>query len=602
MTAADIIRANREKLGFTREEAALEFGFSPEWWARVERGGKITMATLLTMRLALLIPDDEFEQAVLSATGVAPSFKGIRNTGLDHVTQRWVDAHVTPLKEPTVLLDGGWNTLHYNAAWAALFDGVAPHPHDHPLVNPIRFQLFHKDARKLFVDWEERWIIPSLCQIAHHYYLNHDNPELRALREGISEDHRLEYLFTVVVHKELAERGLDRIFASDGEQREIVGPDGVTPCVLTGFIPWHARAVGYQAFQLSHAVPGKLLLPELSPDVQGSRTAYEAGAPLALARTPDNASGGGGRPPQDRAAYAGYQAIAAQPAHGLTHPDVAITTGQIFHTYRDRLVIGERVGIPQNLLPHLTSIGMSDRKYRDLEGGKMFPTPPQLTNIVKALEIPEPVDRLLYCMVTGGNPPTKAVRGKADFERRAKIWAQRHVDVQSIPTSLEDGQWNVICHNAAFAQLFSHAEATRNHPTKSSFRYVLFHDDARHTLANWYEEWAIPFLVEFGAKLMLHGNSRHPEHAQMLEDIRDDPLLWDALNGPVKAELHSGGAGTGPLIDGGVRRLNLPTPGYCRNNLAANRKRYKVLVTAGAPLFGLTEYGCQTVSLDVQTD
>ncbi|WP_338063890.1 hypothetical protein [Streptomyces noursei] len=538
------------------------------------------------------MPREDADQFFGLVTGSVRFFKGIRDTKLDGVTQRWVDAHVTPLKEPTVLLDGGWNLLHCNAAWIALFGGFPSHPTDHPLDNPVRFMLFHPSAQEIFLNWEEGWVFTILCQFAHHYHLNHENPELRHMRQRISENDVLERLFTTDVRRELTTHGLDRIYASDGEAREIYIPgQGPTQCRLTTCIPWHGRWVGYQACKLSSLVKGKFLV-DLPPGM------YENSL-KPTSKAADSAPVN--YPPQARAGYQRDRdpAAAVRLTQGLRYPDVAVTIGQILRYYREL-----PPKIPQNRIRHVTPLKISDRKYRDYESDVAIPPLGLLPTIKEALGIPTSVTRLLHRMISGGHPPTIAVHGGPEFDSQARIWAREYIDdaVQPIPSSLEDGQWNVIAYNAAYAALFSHVQEGENNPTKSSFRYVMFNEDARYTLANWYEEWLVPSLIEFGTKLISHGDDWHPELAQMYEDIRQDPLLWGTFSGRVRAELRNGGTDSGFLIDGGLRGFNLPTSDYDPNKPAEHRKYYPVLITSASPLHMFVNYGGQTFSAQVLTE
>lgn len=599
VSAGEMMRFRRNQLGLSQEMASLRCGISVRNWKAMEsEGAPISDYSVMVISYHLQFPREDREQFLRLATGTRPAFKGIRDRELDSVTQRWLEAHILPLRDPAVLLDGGWNVLGNNAEWTALFEDVDPDLPDHPYVNPVDYLLFGKGAQCKFIDWADGWVLPILVQFAHHYHLNHGNPELRQLRQRIGESEVLERIFTHDVHAELIARGLERIYKADGEIRKIHVPGrGVTECRMTISIPWHGRWVGYQGIKLSSVVEGRSLV-EVSANCEvASNLSKDAGSDGPV----KNSLGLSGAQPLQ--AHAGYQksrdpSLAVRLELGLQYPDVTVTVGQILRHYRTQL------HIPQSRLRYLTPLKMSDRSYRKIEGGQALPQLADLPVISEALKIPESVTRFMHRLISGGHPPTKAVRGGEEFERQSEIWAREHIadSVQPIPTSLEDGQWNAVAHNTGFADLFSHVELTENHPTKSSFRYVFFHEDARHTLANWYEEWAIPFLVEFGAKLLENSGERHPEHARMLDDVRRDPLLRATFEGRVKAELQSGGAGTGFLIDGGIRGMNLPTPEFNRDAIAENRQFYPVLVTACAPLHSLVDFGGQTVSMEVLTD
>ncbi|MGW9047668.1 MmyB family transcriptional regulator [Streptomyces lydicus] len=559
------------ELGLTQEEFAQAHGFSIRAYGDMENGGKISMAAMYALRESLRMGPQARAQFFRLVTGDAPSLRGLTvDEGLARVSAKWAEIHLHNQQSPTVLMDGGWNAIHFNAAWAGLFESVEPHPRDHPLDNPLRFCFFHPDAPRIFLDWEEGWLVTAMCQFAHHYDLNPDSEQLVEIRRRISQDSLLESVYVNRVSAELTERGVERIIEGDGNDRPLLVDGRPHHALLTVSIPWHAREYGYQLLTLSYGN-------------QGSGPATDTAEPRPRRTSPAAQPGADATPAAAEASFAGQATREERPS-----PDRAVTIGQLLREYR------KRSGLTQELLPRVTGLPVTFRTYRNWEAGRDQPRKEYVAPLAAALKLPKSVERFLYTMITRGDPPTRGVRGGPIVERATKRWARTHVDDrnQKAPTVLMDGAWNVLTCNDAYRALFKHVPPDPlNHPTLNGFRYVVFHPDARDTFAEWYEQWAVPYLVEFGATLMRDRAAPHPEHLALLSELRADPYLWSIYTGRVHTELQGSGTAIGFEGDGDVRGMYLPAGGG-----DSERIFQEVLVTAGVPLHG-KEYGYQFCTL-----
>ncbi|WP_411138068.1 helix-turn-helix domain-containing protein [Streptomyces sp. C10] len=571
VTTSDLLRSHRMKLGVSQEEFAQAHGFSVRAYGEMENGGKISMANMYALREGLHMGPQARAQFFRLVTGDAPSLRGLTvDEGLARVTAKWAEVHLYSHESPTVLMDGGWNAIHFNAAWAKLFDSIEPHPRDHPLDNPMQFCLFHPDAPRIFLDWEESWLVTAMCQFAHHYGLYHDSDQLIEIRRRIAQAPHLEALYTNRVRAELIERGAERIIAGDVSDRPLLVGRRPRGALLTVSIPWHAREYGYQLLTMSY--PNDTVMPPASAGAPASRTRPATGSEGHTASCPAGVT-------------AGRQALGERPPH-----DRAVTIGQVLREYRNR------AGLTQEVLPRVTHLPVTARTYRKLETGKGQPRKEHVGPLAQALRMPTSVERFLYTLITKGDPPTIGVRGGPAVEALTERWARDQVKNQRAPTVLLDGAWDVIACNDAYRALFHHVPAdSLNHPAMNGFRYVVFHPDARETLAEWYEQWAVPYLVEFGATLMRHRDAPHPEHLGILQEIQADPYLWKLYRGRVHRELQGGGTAIGFEGDGDVRGMYLPTG----EGPDSERSFTKVLVTAGVPLHGKA-YGYQFCTLTLR--
>ncbi|MFI0220239.1 MmyB family transcriptional regulator [Streptomyces lydicus] len=573
VTTSDLLRSHRMRLGATQEEFAQAHGFSVRAYRDMENGGKISMANMYALRESLCMGPQARAQFFRLVTGDAPSLRGLTvDEGLARVTAKWAEVHLYSQESPTVLMDGGWNAIHFNAAWAGLFDSVEPHPRDHPLDNPLRFCFFHPDAPRIFLDWQESWLITAMCQFAHYYDLNPDSEQLIEIRNRIAQVPLLESVYVHRVSAELTERGAKRIIEGDVSDRPLLVGQRPLSALLTVSIPWHAREYGYQLLTLSYP-NAKATWPPTAVLPPPRRTRPDAGS--------------GGDATQ---APTGTTANSPEPGPRVPH-DQAVTVGHLLREYR------KRAGLSQEMLPRTAGLPMTSRTYRKLETDKGRPRKEQVGPLAKALAMPTSVERFLYTMITKGDPPTLGVRGGPILEGLTERWARDHVDdqKQKAPTVLMDGAWHVIACNDAYRALFRHVPADPiNHPTTNGFRYVVFHPDARETLAEWYEQWAVPYLVEFGATLMRHRDAPHPAHLGLLWEIQADPYLWKIYRGRVHRELQGGGNAIGFEGDGDVRGMHLPIEGS-----GSTRAFTEVLVTAGVPLHGKA-YGYQFCTLTLR--
>ncbi|MEU9125121.1 hypothetical protein AB0C96_35695 [Streptomyces sp. NPDC048506] len=555
ITAGEMLRSHRIRLGYTsRESFAFQHGHSPRGYSDLETdNARMSMATMYALREQLRMGPVAKDQLFQLVTGAPPALKALEvDPALDRVTARWADAHVHTHQDPVVLMDGGWHTRHFNAAWAQIFDAIPPHPRDHPLDNPMRFLLFHPAAAQMFPDWE-KWLVTAVTQVAWHYDLHPENPHLRDIRRRIAEDDFLEDLYVNRARQELTDHGTDAILQGDVDERPVLIDGKTMSILLTVMSPGHAQECGYQLFKLT------LLGP------------YPGNVTPAPSRAPCPAAVDG---PHDD-----HPAIITAPEQAvMPGPDRALTPGQLLRAYRERLGLPRHTVLRGAHLPVRT-----DRTLRKYEGDEAKPRSEYLPGLARVLTMSVWVAQYLDILVTRREPLPLGVNLPAEVTGRCARWAREHVTHQAAPTALMDGAWDVITCSSSFHELFRHVPAdSLSHPTVNWLRYVAFHPDARVTLVDWYERWLIPALTDFGEVLTRYAHAVQPEQKALLDEFEADPLLWDAYTRRVGQVLQRAGAGVATRGDGAVRKLSVPSHG----DAAGARTELSVRITTGVPLFG----------------
>jgi len=569
-----LLRDCRLALGYKTQEAfALDHGYTPRQWRKIEKEGKVSRAQMHVVPRQLKMDPSIHAQFVFLLTGDAPSC-GLRvdeartvGEGVKRVAAEWASVHVYPQIDPTVLVDGCWNVEHFNQAWATAFERVRWHPRDHPLVNPMRFALFHPEAPQIIVNWKDGWLITLLCQFAYQYYANPDNAELQDIRDRIRCDEVLEGLYAGRVGDELAERGIDRIFESDVKEQQLLLPGlGEHTVLVTMGHPWFGRHQRYEVVTLSS--------PDGKHPLLGPASASESDTisqPFPHTSVPAAV--------EERATTADREPSPAAPAVRKVRYDgeFALTVGQLLKKARIK------TGWSQEKFPSSAPLGLSVSTWVKLERDVQLPKKDDLAPLAAALAMSPSVGRLLYGMTTQAEPPTQAAHTDPETDAQSLMWARIHLERLKSPSVLMDGAWNVTFSNSAYRELFAHVPADpRNHPVINPFRYVLFHEDARQTLADWYDVWLTPWLVELGSAILgsNRGASVHAEHLALYDEIEADSYLKDVYEGRVMRDLRGAGATIGFESDGDVRGMYLPAQ---QADGSAERRYLPMLVTAGVP-------------------
>ncbi|MFI1203434.1 hypothetical protein ACH4VR_29055 [Streptomyces sp. NPDC020883] len=586
LTASELLRSLRARLadGRGRKVSQEAFGNAHGFpgYAKFENGGVISVANMYALAEAYGMDEATYDQFYFLVTGGPPSYKGVcGDARLDKITEDWSQVHVYQQPEPTLLMDGAFNVLHFNSAWARLFDHIDPHPSDHPLVNPVRFLFFHPKGPECFLDWQEGWLFSMLCQFAVRYHLTRDNRQLQEIRQRISEDDFLEDFFTGRVEEELFTRGYQRVFDVDGEVRKFWVPgQGERDIRLTVVVPRHGRPFGYQLCTLSNPAGDR---PLFDSDKASEAFGHE------LIDRPGRMPRGASEEPQTAARVISPRRprFPAQPRPAVierNYPDAEQVVGRLLLKYRK-----EKRQLSQERFCRITGL-VTDRTYGAWERGEKLPPHQYISQLVNELRMPEEVGRYLFRLITKREPPAPAIHLASDYDARTEAWARVHVHDQNQqhPSILTDGAWNVVACNDAYRRLFRHlAPDARNHVTVNVFRYVVFHPDARETLTEWYDEWLIPFLAELGSKILAHGDRLHSVHREIQEEVEADPFLRKAFNGAAKRELESGSVRVEYLNDGGIRGLNLPAVTSAHSGRPLERRHSDVQVTTFAPLHAL---------------
>lgn len=569
--ATGIMRTRRRALGYSQLDFAVEFGYSPRHYQSMESGGKISPASMYALGRQLQMSPYEWAQFFHFLTGDTPYY-GLTvdegrtvGEGLKRVTTDWAKVHIHRQDNPAVLMDGCWNVEHFNTAFAAIYESVQPHLHDHPLVNPMRFCLFHPDAPLVYGDWEETWLVPALCEFAHQFYLHPDNPELQSIRDRVRRDDRLEDIYLNRVSRQLIEHGIDAVSHGDVLERLLLVPGrGTQPILVTQGHPWFGRHHGYLMWAFSPLEGAdRPLLAHVTADAapaQASPGPSQAHAKTSAPRPHPHKTPSSAKPPALRA---------------RSSAEFSLTVGQLIRHYR------EKTPYSQEQFAHGAGLPFSHGTYVKYERGKELPKKEYHDALTKALGMPAPVKQLFLSMVMAGEPPTLAVRSGPETADRTRRWVDVHLadHRQTSPSVLMDGAWHVEYCNAAYEQLFAHVPADpRNHPLINPFRYVVFHEEAQQTLADWYDVWLVPWLVELG--MALHRDNPHPEHLALHREIDSDSFLRDTFNSRVMRDLQGGGVTVGFESDGDIRGMQLPIE---YDDGTTGRRYVPMLVTAGVP-------------------
>ncbi|MFI1203445.1 hypothetical protein ACH4VR_29115 [Streptomyces sp. NPDC020883] len=565
----ELMRSCRQKMGLSQLEFANRFGYSERRYRQMEIHGDISIANMHALARQLEMSPSVRAQFFFFLTGEVP-VRGLTidemptvGEGMKRVAAGWARVHVYAQADPAVLIDGCWNVEHFNEPWYRIFENVRSHHQDHPLVNPMRFGLFHPEAPQIFLDWKESWVVTALCRFSQRYYMNRDNAELQEVRERIRRNPFLEEIYTRRVGRELAERGIDRLTEGDVQERPLLVPGkGEQTILVTMMAPWFGRHSEYEVVAFSRPDSDEPLMEPPPTRELASCEPY---------RQPDevcSATAQTAPPPGD------------SPPPGRSQPDTefALTVGKLLLEYR------KKTPYSQDQFTHFARLPISNGLYARIERDKQPPKKEILPDLGRALKMPLPVRQLLYSLATQAEPPTLSVSGGPETEKKTQRWVRIHLAShrQKAPAVLMDGAWNVKFCNDAFRELFAHVPAhPRNHPTINPFRYVVFHKEAQSTLAEWYDVWLTPWLVELGSALLHNRDNPHPEHVDLYDEIEQDPFLRDVFHGRVMRDLRGAGTTVGFESDGDLRGMHLPV----QEADGTSQRRYTpMLVTAGVPL------------------
>ncbi len=177
-------------------------------------------------------------------------------------------------------------------------------------------------------------------------------------------------------------------------------------------------------------------------------------------------------------------------------------------------------GLSQQQVDELT--GRAANTYYRLESGR-YPNPP--------VDYLEQVGRLFglneqewgcLCRYAGIGDPPYPLNPSSGLEIPG-VW-QEAVDGIAHPAYVNDASWNLIAHNAAFADLFPDSHVPAN-----TMRWMLLDPRGRTMLTDWKAVWAPLVLPQLRAALALR-----PEDETLLkiaEDARADPdlaPLWES--------------------------------------------------------------------------
>lgn len=235
-----------------------------------------------------------------------------------------------------------------------------------------------------------------------------------------------------------------------------------------------------------------------------------------------------------------HQLTASRPVAEGTVVDVIPGLPDLLRDWRARA--GRRLNLgktfPQAELA--ARIGMSERWYRDLEGGTVPRLAPRVLSLLADTLLLDADERAtLYSYALGGTQHAVRQPGGA-----GELSAFRDLlDRQSPrPAYLADGSWNVLAHNRAMAEWFPWVLA----PDANLLRWALLDGGARDQLVDW------PWHARMYLAMIRFGIAQNPGGTQL------PGLLADALQDPLCRELWTGRVCVVASRDGHRFRLRLP--------------------------------------------
>ncbi|MFI2369344.1 transcriptional regulator [Streptomyces sp. NPDC018833] len=155
---------------------------------------------------------------------------------------------------PSLLFDRGWDVVHTNPAFDALFRNMGPHPTAMPHQNFLRFALFHPDARTVLAEHETSWCLPLMAQLAGALEGDGDGEDdgLSAIRDDIALDPIMDAAYRCGLPLWMSAVGAAAIH-HDGAVRPVNHPDprwGRTDCRIVDETPATLQGKGYTRLTL----------------------------------------------------------------------------------------------------------------------------------------------------------------------------------------------------------------------------------------------------------------------------------------------------------------------------------------------------------------
>ncbi|MEU9703039.1 helix-turn-helix transcriptional regulator [Streptomyces sp. NPDC047981] len=177
-------------------------------------------------------------------------------------------------------------------------------------------------------------------------------------------------------------------------------------------------------------------------------------------------------------------------------------------------------GLSQAQVDGLTN--RAQNTYNRLETGALTsPTVDYLADVAKLFGLNEQEWSSL-CQYAGiGNPPGPLYQSSG--LEVPGVW-QEALDGFSHMAYVTDASWNLLAHNAPFADLFDGGRIPRN-----TMRWMLLDPDARNTLLEWKTVWAPLVLPQLRAAVAIRTDDETLQ--RIVKDVLADPDLapiWNA--------------------------------------------------------------------------
>ncbi|MGP3983646.1 MmyB family transcriptional regulator [Streptomyces sp. KR80] len=168
--------------------------------------------------------------------------------------------------------------------------------------------------------------------------------------------------------------------------------------------------------------------------------------------------------------------------------------------------------------------------YARFERG-LIPEPPEeyMRAVAELLQFTEDDWRALWAYAREETPPHPL--GRPD-QGVLDSW-QDMLDEVPFMAYITDVAWNLLCHNAAFADMFVSGKAPDN-----TMEYMLS-EEGRQTLADWETAWAPAFLPQLRAAAAAYPYDRTLQY--LVEMVLNDPIAGPIFSGDFRSRSHPDG-------------------------------------------------------------
>lgn len=170
--------------------------------------------------------------------------------------------------------------------------------------------------------------------------------------------------------------------------------------------------------------------------------------------------------------------------------------------------------------------------YGALERGDLTNPPPELLReVARILKFDEDEWAALWALTRQERPPYP-LYPRAD-QRIDPSW-QSVLDAHPHMAYITDRGWNLLMHNAAFAEMFESGQ-----PPENTMEYMVLSDEGRRTLAEWETHWAPQVLSQL--RNAYAEQPHNPTLRSLVERVRQDPQAGPIYAADPRAFMHPDG-------------------------------------------------------------